>query len=134
MDVTFDLPDKIGQEIKSFPKDFNVFAFQGLNDAILKYMAAKDFDNDKITLTELAGVLGKDHIDTIEWLKANGVNPPSIQAYSENGFTPEFEKRIEEASIEAEDENNLSPAFDNVKDAIAWLNEEARKINNEDTI
>ena len=94
-----------------------------------KNNAVQSFLREEITLTELAEVFNLDHIDTIVWLKENGFNPPSIQGYSENGFTQEFEDELDRVTEEAEKGIGLSPAFDNADDLLAHLHKESEKEN-----
>jgi len=133
MRVSVNVSDDVGKKIEHLPDDFEVYSTPALNDAVKMYKAVQNFLKENINLTELANVFRLDHIDMIVWLKENGINPPSIQGYSENGFTPEFERRIDVASEEAKKGIGLSPAFDNADDLLSYLHKEADKENsNED--
>lgn len=121
MRVSVNVSDDVGKKIEHLPDDFEVYSTPALNDAVKRYKAVQNFLKENINLTELANVFRLDHIDMIVWLKENGINPPSIQGYSENGFTQETEKAIDIASDEARRGIGLSPAFDNMEDAISYL-------------
>ena len=125
--VQIDVSEDVGRKIQHLPRNFENFLSPALDNAVRQYNAVQDFIKEKITLTDLANVFKLDHIDTIVWLKENGFNPPSIQGYSENGFTPELENRIDIAAEEASRGIGLSPAFHNVEDLIEHLNKEVDK-------
>lgn len=46
-------------------------------------------------------------------------------------MTPELEKTLEKVEEDIKHGRNLSPAFDNIDDAIAWLNNPKRKYVNQ---
>ncbi|MBC8147886.1 MAG: hypothetical protein H8E98_07885 [Bacteroidetes bacterium] len=129
MKVQIDVSEDVGRKIQHLPASFENFLNTALDNAVRQYNAVQDFLEEKITLTELANIFKLDHIDTIVWLKENGFNPPSIQGYSENGFTPELENRIDIASKEASMGVGLSPAFDNTEDLLEYLHKESDKEN-----
>lgn len=94
-----------------------------------KALAIMAFVQEEISLGELAKILCKRQWETIMWLKARNINPPAIQGYTENAFTPDEEKEVLQAAIEAKQGIGLSQTFDNAEDAIAYLNQEAKKYN-----
>ena len=69
-----------------------------MQKAVKEAVVVQEFVNGNIALKELAKHFEKDHIDMIVWLKENGFNPPSIQGYTENGFTKYFQGRIDIAN------------------------------------
>ena len=129
MKVQINVSEDVGKKIKHLPNSFENFLSPAVDNAVRQYNAVQDFIKERINLTELANIFKLDHIDTIVWLKENGYNPPSIQGYSENGFTQETENAIDIASDEAEKGIGLSPGFDNVTDLLEYLHKEANKEN-----
>lgn len=84
-------------------------------------------DEDKKAAEKVLHIIGIDMTTLVRALikrvaRRREVPFPLEARLTENGFTPEFEEEVLEASREAEKGINLSPAFDNVEDAIAWLN------------
>ena len=65
----------------------------------------------------------------IVWLKERGINPPSIQGYTENGFTQETEDRILKASEEARKGVGISKGYDSAEAFLADLHREESEIN-----
>ena len=130
MEITLSVPDDVGLDIRKLPVDFNLFASQGLIDAVLKYKTVQDFVAEK-TLTDVVRDFRKDHIDMIVLLKENGINLPSIQAYSENGFTQETEDAIDIASDEARRGRGLSREFGSMKEFLEDLNKESSEYKDE---
>lgn len=125
MRVTVNVSNEVGEKIQQLPDDFEMCSSPALNHAVERYHAIQDFINDTISLTDLTQIFHLDHIDMIVWLKKNGINPPSIQGYSKNGFTQEFEKELDKVTEEAEKGIGLSKGFDNVEEFLEDLNKEA---------
>jgi predicted HTH domain antitoxin len=95
-----------------------------MQTALYRSLAVSEFVEKSINLTELAQIFGKDHIDMIVWLKERGINTPSIQGYSENGFTQDTEERILKAAEEARSEVNVSKRYDSAEEFLADLHQE----------
>ena len=83
-------------------------------------------DEDKKAAIKVLTSLGLDLTTAMRmYLKRivvdNGIPFPARHQLTENGFTPEFEEEMLQASREARKGIGLSPAFENTKDAITWL-------------
>lgn len=83
-------------------------------------------DEDKKAAEQILHALGMDLTTAVRvYLKkivlAQGLPFSIRRSLTVNGFTPAFEEEVLKASLEAEKGTNLSPAFENAEDAVAWL-------------